>query len=512
VTDDIRGRDLQPLRLLRWWAAALGAPVAVSTAGTTLWLLSIAARSPSLRLEAIKIGLSVGAGTGAAFALMLAFRRQWLSERGQRHIEDVARANAYDATQRRITELYGRAVEQLGHEKAAVRLGGLYSLERLAQEEPEHRQTVVEVVCAYLRMPFQPPNLTGPMPSQEVIEPALEVAEDRRENVIEGNASKEEFQVRLAAQRLLARHLEVSASNNQGKRQSVLENYWQGIRIDLFGAVLVDADFSRCHLGNADFRRVQFNGNAAFQGAHFEGAVSFLGAEFGGEAWFQESEFGAHAGFYKARFARDAWFQKARFNASASFREARFEKLAGFGGAKFDSNATFDGACFKGDAGFREISFGDQSAFRRAHFWRASVFRGARIDGDARFDFAEFDGDARFNQAQWVTMDSFAGAVFRQQAGFQGAQFGGSCRFGDAQFEIEPKFGRASANHASQHAWPAGWRLGLPPDANAITSQVIHDRRSVRNIVPHQASGTESPDAQLKGADELKEEETSGTG
>lgn len=316
MTNDMHGRDLGPLRLLRWWAAALGAAaVAVSTAATTLWLLSIAARSPSLRLEAIKIGLSVGAGTGAAFALMLAFRRQWLSERGQRHVEDVALANAYDATQRRITELYGRAVEQLGHEKAAVRLGGLYSLERLAQEEPEHRQTVVEVVCAYLRMPFQPPSLAASGPSQDALDPVQEAADDRREYVTGGNASKEEFQVRLAAQRLLARHLEASASNDRvDSRVKFPETYWQGIRIDLFGALLVDVDFSRCHLGDADFRRVRFNGNAAFQGVHFDGTVSFLGAEFGGEAWFQESEFSTHAGFYKARFARDAWFQKAHFN------------------------------------------------------------------------------------------------------------------------------------------------------------------------------------------------------
>lgn len=53
-------------------------------------------------------------------------------------------------------ELYAKAVEQLGHEKAPVRLGALYSLERLAQDKPERRQVVVDVICAYLRMPFSP--------------------------------------------------------------------------------------------------------------------------------------------------------------------------------------------------------------------------------------------------------------------------------------------------------------------------------------------------------------------
>jgi len=51
-------------------------------------------------------------------------------------------------------ELYAKAVEQLGHEKAPVRLGALYSLERLAEDKPERRQIIVDVICAYLRMPF----------------------------------------------------------------------------------------------------------------------------------------------------------------------------------------------------------------------------------------------------------------------------------------------------------------------------------------------------------------------
>src|SRR5690242_15175905 len=99
-----------------WWVAAVGfAAVAVAATVTTVWLLSIAGHDAPLRIEAIKVGLSVGAGTGGAVALLLAVRRQWLSERAQAHAEDVARDNAHDATERRVTELYGKAVEQLGH-------------------------------------------------------------------------------------------------------------------------------------------------------------------------------------------------------------------------------------------------------------------------------------------------------------------------------------------------------------------------------------------------------------
>ncbi len=206
-----------PLRTMPWWVTVIGTTaVALSATITTLWLLSIARHDASLRLEAIKDGLTVGAGTGGAAALLLAVRRQWLSERTQAHAEDlahitqthavaVARDTAYDATQRRVTELYARAVEQLGHVNAPVRLGGLYSLERLAQDHQEHRQTVIDVICAYLRMPFDPAPL-APTGDQQT------ATDEEPGDMTEGNGHdnsdvKQELQVRFAAQRLLARHL-----------------------------------------------------------------------------------------------------------------------------------------------------------------------------------------------------------------------------------------------------------------------------------------------------------------
>jgi hypothetical protein len=43
------------------------------------------------------------------------------------------------------------AVDQFGSDKAVVRHGGLYALERVAQNNSTQRQTVVDAICAYLR-------------------------------------------------------------------------------------------------------------------------------------------------------------------------------------------------------------------------------------------------------------------------------------------------------------------------------------------------------------------------
>ncbi len=54
-------------------------------------------------------------------------------------------------------ERFGAAAEQLGGDKpAAVRLAGVYAMAVLADDWEAKRQTCVDVLCAYLRMPYKP--------------------------------------------------------------------------------------------------------------------------------------------------------------------------------------------------------------------------------------------------------------------------------------------------------------------------------------------------------------------
>ena len=162
-------------------------------------------RRAQLRIDAIRTGLTVAAGTGGAAALLLAMRRQWDTERSHAHEE-------FDAGERRITELYTKAVDQLGSDMAPVRLGGLYALERLAQGNPGHRQTIVDVVCAYLRMPYTLPRAvsTSSRPA------TMRQLRQARTKAVDSSPAPphnplEEHQVRLTAQRILQRHLTLRA-------------------------------------------------------------------------------------------------------------------------------------------------------------------------------------------------------------------------------------------------------------------------------------------------------------
>ncbi|WP_242623888.1 site-specific integrase [Micromonospora kangleipakensis] len=195
--------------------AALATLVAIAATASVFLLLSLVqgvgnqAEEVRLQIEAIKTGLTVGAGTGGALALLLAARKQWLSEREHLLQIRVSQVGERDAEERRVTDLYAKAAELLGHERPSARIAALYALSRLGETNPAHRDTVINLICGYLRL--APP-----------IDPA--------------DASpwsfRDELEVRYTAQRILKTHLTGS---------DVAER-WEPVELDLTQATLYDFD------------------------------------------------------------------------------------------------------------------------------------------------------------------------------------------------------------------------------------------------------------------------------
>ena len=88
--------------------------------------------------------LTLGAGLFAAGALLFTARNFTLSQEGQ------------------VTDRYTKAVEQLGSDKLAVRIGGIYALERVARDSERDYPTVIEVLTAFVR---EPPLERSPLQS-----------------------------------------------------------------------------------------------------------------------------------------------------------------------------------------------------------------------------------------------------------------------------------------------------------------------------------------------------------
>lgn len=229
-------RVLRTRTIVLWGAGLL--VVGGVAAAVLLTLLGGGRPEDSARLDALKTAANIVVGLGGAAALLLAARRQRAAEL------DLVQKD-HDATERRVTEIYGKAADQLGSEKAPVRLAGLYALERLAAGYTEHRQTIVNVLCAYLRMPYK-----------------------------HGPKSAEELHVRKAAQRILLLHL------RRGSAERPNEAFWPDIDLDFSGATLVGLTLTHCSIRSIVCYEAKFLELASFRGTEFRTKADFNKAEF----------------------------------------------------------------------------------------------------------------------------------------------------------------------------------------------------------------------------------------
>ncbi|WFE47330.1 pentapeptide repeat-containing protein [Verrucosispora sp. WMMD1129] len=423
------------LRVMPWWLVLIGLLLAALLGWWVLyWLLGEADRAAApdtratLRIDAIRTGLTVVAGTGGGLALLLAARRQWISERAQRHQEVVAAADqshrdrvqahveavaeagqrhqehqaetaTHDAAERRLTELYTRAVELLGNDNAAVRLGGLHALERLAQDNPAQRTTIVGVLCAYLRMPSP---------------------DDARET-----------EVRRSAQRMLTRHLRADG-----------DVFWPGMRLDLTGARLDDFDATGCSLDDADLTGATCTGTTRFTGATLTGRLA-LGASFdalvldgvGGDATIVLDDARVTGGFSAdgAEIGGQLSCQRATIG-ETSWRGTTFRRTVTFDHTSFGGSASFRDAAFQGGLSLEHTTFGGDASFRRAHFADLALFRWTEFGGEVSFADARFAGSASFGRARFHGPVTFEGVTTAHR----------------------PLFDQARATTSAHHTWPDG--------------------------------------------------------
>jgi hypothetical protein len=236
------------------------------------------------RLDMLKVILAVVGGTGAIVALTVAYRKQREGE-----IAD------YREETKTFADRFGKAVDQLGGSQPAVRVGGAYAMAELADEWEGGRQMCVDVLCAYLRLPYQP----------DPTEP----------DFVPGNK-----EVRRIILRIIRNHLRPDWSAVR----------WTGLRFSFEGAVFDCGDLSKAAFvgGNVTLH------NARFVGGHFE----FDGTEFAtGSTWFGKVHFeGGLVTFTNANFD----------GSTVSFANANFT----------GSDVVFDGARIAGNLSFKGSS------------------------------------------------------------------------------------------------------------------------------------------------------------
>src|SRR5262252_4572176 len=249
-----------------------------------------------------------------------------------------------DQRTRTLNERFDTVAEHLGSDKPpAVRVAGVYAMAGLADDWPEHRQMCVEVLCAYLRMPYEPdPGDDAPVEKRLVFQASREV----RHTVI----------------RVIAAHLNGTAPVS-----------WCGLNFDFAGAVFDGGDFNGAKFSS---------GTVSFAGAEFAaGEVDFGGAEFsGGTVRFGGAKFcGARVNFFLAKFS-GALVDFAGAEISGGTVSFDYTKFSGgtinFTSAKFSGAAVhFFGSTFTGES--PQLTGADSSG--DSVFFHATLFSGGTV-------------------------------------------------------------------------------------------------------------------------------------
>jgi hypothetical protein len=260
-------RSLRPWWLLvwqrRWWVALATLFILVWWL-VPPWLYRHTGTAKDAKLKAItdtRTALLAGLiGVGA----LLTF---WLNSRMYR-----ITARTLEVTEQgHITERYTKAIQQLGDTELAVRLGGIYALERLAHDSPERdHPTVVEVLSAFVREGSR--RQGTPRPEQGM---AHEAAKKTDAAAPESNAKARpatDVQAALAVlgrlpQRAGISRGDLSEANLSGAQ--LTEANLSGVL--LFGANLSGAQFRRANLSRALLSGADLSGAQLYR-ANLSGA------------------------------------------------------------------------------------------------------------------------------------------------------------------------------------------------------------------------------------------------
>jgi hypothetical protein len=233
-------------------------------------------RDPSLTVEQLatleneirRTWATIAAGLFVLISGYLAWRNVAVAERNLA----VAQKNLTVSQEGQITERFTKAIEQLGasdskgHPRLELRLGGIYALERIAQDSPERdHRTIMEVLAAYVRNNVKLPKneeLDGLQVQPTDIMAILAVfgrrhAEQRRHEFAKPDLA------RISLRRSRLEFLNLSEVNLEGADFSSADLSFA----NLSGANLSGANFSGANLDRANLRGANFN-KADLRGAY----------------------------------------------------------------------------------------------------------------------------------------------------------------------------------------------------------------------------------------------------
>jgi len=277
-------------------------------------------------------------------------------------------------------ERYLKAVELLDSANSYTRLGGVHALVALAdeyladeslsaEEKRTEGQRIVDVLCAYIRSPFELAFRYDEL-SQDKPNPHSAYRENRQEFSVHRAELLAEAKVRQQALQEIHRRLR---HFSQGDRRNYVEGSWSGFEYDFSNSVFfypVDMKDS-WYQNSLDFSGCTYYDSAEFSGSTYERNAYFCDSTYYDWVFFNDSTYCGDA-----QWSGSTYHDSARFSWSVYYGEVSFHDSVYGGSVFFDQSLYYDEALFYSSTYRGETGF-DGSLYRGSVFVSDSVFEGA---------------------------------------------------------------------------------------------------------------------------------------
>ena len=339
-------------------------------------------------------------------------------------------------------ERYTKAVEQLGDEKAPIRMGGVYTLVGLVDEWLEEEslseneklkegQVIINNLCAYIRSPFTLASQHGKL-SQNKIKSKNKFKKFIRKYIQQNfYINKANFQaevdVRLSIIKEIHDRLKGPEENTPGA--------WSDFEYDFSGSTFFyPIDLRNSYYAKPiNFSDSIYQSRADFRGSTYEGWADFTGSIYRGWADFRGS-------IYRGW----AYFSRSTYKDVADFTGSTYQSRANFSRSTYQEEAYFSRSTYQGRAYFSRSTYQEEAYFTGSTYQSRAYFRGSTYQGRADFTGSTYQGGADFTGSTYRGWADFTGSIYRGGADFTGSTYRGGADFTGSTYQEEAYFSRST--------------------------------------------------------------------
>ena len=353
-------------------------------------------------------------------------------------------ANAFKERKAERRERYTKAVEQLGDEKAPIRMGGVYTLVGLVDEWLEEEnlselerfkegQVIINNLCAYIRSPFTLAShydeLSNPTPTPKGI------YKDKKEKFYADKATLDsETDVRLSIIKEIHDRIQGPDKNTPGA--------WSDFEYDFSGSTFFyPVDLTKSYYTKPiNFSGSTYRKEAYFSRSTYQGEAYFSRSTYQGEAYFTGSTYEGWAYFSGSTYQNLADFTGSTYNESeVNFSGSTYEGEADFTGSTYnESEVNFHGSTYKGVANFSGSTYEGEADFRGSTYEKGVTF------STSYFSPSTYVGEANFSGSTYQGWADFSGSTYEKGVTFSTSYFSPSTYVGEANFSGSTYTGKAN--------------------------------------------------------------------